>query len=178
MVKKKKQATPMRMRRRIKPRQEMSAFGPLLIAGLIGIAVFSPPAAGLALIGLAPTVVLGLTGKGVYKAERLQCVGFMNLAGVIPFVAQVFERPHSLMSIVVDPINLATMFGAASIGYALMYVGPMVAAMVLQSLSQERIKSINQQRQQLIELWGSDVLGDKDGEEEPAWAQGGRRPIA
>jgi len=179
MAKKKKQPTPMRMRRRLNQRQEVSAFGPLLVAGLIGLAIFSLPAVGVAIVGLAPTVVLGLTAKGVNKAERIQCVGFMNIAGVLPFVAAVMDQPRELMFILANPINLATMYGAAAVGYALVHVGPMVAAIVLQSLAQERIKSLNQQRQGLIELWGADVLGDKDGpEEEPAWAQQGRRPGA
>lgn len=176
---KKQKATPMRMRRRVHRRQEMSAFGPLLVAGLIGLAIFSPSAAGLAVIGLAPTIVLGLTAKGVNKAERVQCVGFMNIAGTLPFIAQVMDRPNELLFILTNPINLATMYFASAIGYALIYVGPMVAAMVLQSMAQERVKTINQQRQALIELWGPEVIGDKDGpEEEPAWAQGGRKPGA
>lgn len=172
---KKKKATPMRMRRRLNNRQEMSAFGPLLVAGLIGLAIFSPSAALLAVVGLAPTIVLGLTAKGVNKAERVQCVGFMNIAGTLPFIAQVVSRPNELLFMLTNPINLATMYFAAAVGYALIYIGPMVAAMILQSMAQERIKSINQQRQGLIELWGPEVIGDKNGgEEEPSWAQGRR----
>lgn len=175
MAKKKKQATPMRMRRRTNQRQEMSAFGPLLVASLIVIAIINLSAAGLAIVGLAPTIVLSLTGKGQYKSERLQCVGFMNFAGVLPFIAKVIDTPRDLVYIITDPINLATMFGASAVGYALVHVGPMVAAMILQSLSQERIKNINQQRQALIELWGAEVLGDKDApDQEPGWAQGRR----
>ncbi len=175
---KKKQVTPMRMRRKINQRQEISAFGPLLVAGLIALAIASLNAVAVAIVGLAPTIVLGLTAKGVNKSERVQCVGFMNIAGVIPFIATVMDQPRELMFIISNPINLATMYGAAAVGYALIHVGPMVAAIVLQSLAQERIKTLNQQRQALIELWGADVIGDKDGpEEEPAWAQG-RRPSA
>lgn len=175
---KKKQVTPMRMRRKINRRQEISAFGPLLVAGLIALAIASLNAVAVAIVGLAPTVVLSLTAKGANKSERIQCVGFMNIAGVIPFIATVIDQPRELMFIITNPINLATMYGAAAVGYALIYVGPMVAAIVLQSLAQERIKTLNQQRQALIELWGADVLGDKDAtEEEPSWAQG-RRPSA
>lgn len=159
-------------------RQEISAFGPLLVAGLIGLAIFSLSAVGVAVVGLAPTIVLSLTAKGVNKSERVQCVGFMNIAGILPFIAKVIDQPRDLMFILADPINLATMYGAAAVGYALIHVGPLVAAMLLQSFAQERVKSLNQQRQALIELWGPDVIGDKDGpEEEPSWAQG-RRPGA
>jgi len=172
MAKKKKQPTPMRMRRRNK-RQEINPFIPLMFVSLIAVALFSAEAAGVAVVGLAPTIVLGLTGKGVNKSEKLQCVGFMNIAGVLPFLSQVISRESDFSFIVSDPINLVAMFGAAAAGYALVYVGPMVAAIVLQSLAQERIKSINQQRQALIDLWGHDVIGDKDvPEEEPNWVKG------
>ncbi len=178
MVKKKKKPTPMRMRRRLGRRQEINPFIPLLFVALVALGLFSIEAAGVALIGLAPSIVLGLTGKGVNKAEKLQCVGFMNIAGVLPFVSQVLARPGEFTYIATDPINLVAMFGAAAAGYALVYVGPMVAAIVLQSLAQERVKSINQQRQALIDLWGHEVLGDKDAPpEEPNWVLKGKGPV-
>jgi len=61
-----------------------------------------------------------------------------------------------------DIFNIVAMFGSAAIGYALIYVGPMVASFVLQSLNQDRVKKITQQRQALVDLWGHEVLGDKD----------------
>jgi hypothetical protein len=177
MAKKKKQVTPMRMRRRLNRRQEINPFWPLLFVCLIAVGLFSREAAGLAVIGLAPTIVLGMTGKGVHKTEKLQCVGFMNIAGVLPFMAQVMSRPDDFIYVVANPINLVAMFGAAAVGYALIYVGPMLAAMVLQSLSQERIKNINQQRQALVELWGAEVIPEKgETEEEPDWAKAPIRP--
>ena len=56
------------------------------------------------------------------------------------------------------------MGGAAGFGYALIFVGPMIAAFAVQMLAQERTKSIIQQKQALVELWGTDVLGSKDDE--------------
>ncbi len=162
---------PMKMRRR-RPQQEMSGFLPLLLIGLVLIGLFSWQIAVLFVVGLAPTIVLSITGKGVYKAQKLQCVAFCNIAGIIPFALQVWNRPREFAEVVSNPINLVAMFGAAAIGYALIYVGPMIAAQVLQTVAKERLKTIAQQRQALLEVWGPDVLGDQnEGAEEPNWAK-------
>ncbi|WP_417450544.1 hypothetical protein [Kordiimonas sp.] len=165
---------PMKMRRR-RPKREMSGFLPLLFLGLVAVSLFSWKVSVLFIVGLAPTIVLGVTGKGVHKSEKLQCVGFSNIAGIIPFAMQVWSRPRDFSMIISDPINLVAMFGSAAIGYALIYVGPMIAAQVLQAMAQDKLKQLAQQKQALLELWGPEVLGDPDGEgEEPGWAQGRR----
>lgn len=162
MAKAKKKST---FHRRRRPRQEMSGFGPLLLIGMSALALYDYNAAIIAAVGIVPTIVLGFTGKGEYKSQRLQCVAFANLGGTIPFVAESMSGRMPIERYIGDPITLVAMWGGAAIGYALIYVGPLVAAYVLQSMNQDRLKKIAQQRQGLLELWGSEVLGDKD---EPA----------
>lgn len=161
---KKKKAPALRRRRQ---RQEISAFGPLFFMSMIVIGFLNWQVATLIAFGLVPTLVLAFTGKGQNKSLKLQCVTLANLAGVLTFVPQVWSRPSQLEAVITDPINLVMMWGSASIGYTLLYVGPIVATYVLQSISQERIKQIAQQRQALVEAWGPDVLGDKDEENAP-----------
>jgi len=155
----KKRAPAIRKRR--KPQREISAFGPLLFFGLVALAVFNHHAAMVVGVGLVPTIVLGFTGRGQHKGQRLQCVGFTNLAGVLPFVPLVVARNDSQV-VLGDIFNIVAMFGSAAIGYALIYVGPMVASFILQSLNQDRAKKITQQRQSLVDMWGHEVLGDRD----------------
>ncbi|MCJ9427594.1 hypothetical protein [Kordiimonas marina] len=161
---------PMRQRRRRKPTSEIGGLAPLVVVGLIGISMFKLAVAGLLLIGLLPTFVLGITGRGEHKNYKLQCVAFANIAGVLPFVRQVWDHPRELMQTVIDPLVVVIMFGSAAIGYALIYVGPMVAAVVLQSLAQERLKTLSQQRTTLVEAWGPEVLGAAPSGDEPDWA--------
>lgn len=158
----KKQKKPV-VRRRRAPQREMSAFGPFLMFGLVITAVINHHAAIVATIGLVPTIVLGFTGRGEHKSQRLQCVGYTNLAGVLPFIPLVIARNDSQV-VIGDIFNIVAMFGSAAIGYALLYVGPMVASYILQSMNQDRVKKIAQQRQMLVDLWGHEVLGDKDEE--------------
>lgn len=165
---------PMKMRRR-RPQQEINGFLPLLFVGLILVSLFSWQIAVLFVVGLAPSIVLSITGKGVYRAQKLQCVAFCNIAGIMPFALQIWNRPREFAEVISNPINLVAMFGAAAIGYALIYIGPMVAAQILQTMAKERLKTIAQQRQTLLEVWGPDVLGDQnENGEEPSWAKGKR----
>ena len=165
---------PMKMRRRRK-QQETGGFFPLLTVALIGVALFSWQVSVLFMLGLLPTIVLAVTGKGEFRSQKLQCVGFSNIAGILPFAVQIWARPRELWSIALDPINLTAMLGSAAIGYALLYVGPMVAAQVLQVMAQDKLKQVAQQRQSLIELWGPEVLGGNEDEgQDPSWVQNRR----
>ncbi len=156
----KKAGKPKVSRRRRK--QEMSGFGPILFITIGALAVFKYEAALLVAAGLVPTIVLGFTGKGENKNEKLQCVSFTNLSGIMPMIPDVWARPSSVYNFIGDPMNLLVMWGAAAFGYALVYVGPMLASMLLQMLAKDRLKNIVQQKQGLVELWGSEVLGDRD----------------
>jgi hypothetical protein len=140
----------------------MSGFFPLLVIGLGAAALFSPALSILIAVGIIPTIVLGVTGKGEYKSQRLQCLAYANIAGVVPSAAQVWQRPQYVESLITDPINLVVMWGAAVFGYGLIYIGPQIAAYILQALSQDRVKKIMQERQTLVETWGPDVLGEKE----------------
>lgn len=161
MAQEKKKAV---VRRKRRSSEEMSGFGPLLIIGLAGLAFYAVDAAIVALVGIVPTIVLVFTGKGVFKAERIQCVGFSNIAGVLPFLQQAKIRGWESV-ILGDMVSILLMFGSAAIGYALVYVGPMVAAFVLQGMNEDRLKKIAQQKQNLVDLWSHEVLGEK--EEDP-----------
>lgn len=164
-----KNKKPPAVRRRRRPKQEISGFGPMMVVALAASALYSIDAAIIMSIGILPTIVLGFTAKGDHKSERLQCVGFCNVAGVIPFMVHAKARGWEF--IIGDIFNFVLMIGAAAIGYALVYVGPMVAAFVLQGLNEDRNKKIVQQKQMLVDLWSHEVLGDKE-EKKPQEGKG------
>lgn len=149
------------VRRRRKGDGEGGGFLPLLFIALAAIALFNHQVSILIAAGLVPTIVLAITGKGENKSAKLQCVSFTNMMAVVTMVPDVWSRPSSMMGVISEPMNLLIMWGGAAFGYALIYVGPQVAAMILQGLAQDRIKKIIAQKQAIVELWGHEVMGEK-----------------
>jgi hypothetical protein len=152
--------------KRVNPRRRRSGdsngLGIFFIIGLVILAFFKTDVAMLIALGLIPTIVLGFTGKGTHKTQRMMTVGLANLAGIIMLVADVWSGAVNFDQIITGADSWIIMWGSAAIGYALNYVGPMIAAIVMQGLAQDRIKNINQQKQELVELWGHEVLGNND----------------
>jgi len=167
-----KKRPPLRRRRQS---GNSNAGGVLFVIGLIGLGLFKPNVAILIAMGLLPTIVLGFTGKGDNKTRRTMSVGFANAAGILVLIGDVWSNSSAFNNMIVDVNNWIVMWGSAAIGYALNYVGPMIAAMVLQGLAQDRIKNITQEKQELVELWGHEVLGSKD-DDKPDLGMSTRRP--
>jgi hypothetical protein len=162
--------------KRRKKSGDTNAGGILFVIFVGALAAVKFNVAMLLLFGLLPTLVLGITGKGAFKAERMQCVALANIAGVIMLIPEVWTNPNAFERVIFDFKNWIIMWGSAAIGYALIYIGPMIAAIVMQSLAQDRVKKINSQRQELVEMWGTDVLGDKD-DDKVDFGRGPRRPL-
>lgn len=129
---------------------------PLFLLLVAGLAIFSMPAATLLCLGMIPTIVIVYTATGIYAGLKAQVVGLSNFAGVLAAISgpsqQVMNPP------VFDTYGLALAFAGAALGYILVFMGPVVAAIVLQSFSQERLRQLTKQRQTLIEQWGGDIL--------------------
>lgn len=122
----------------------------------IGLAV-SPGACMVFAAGMAPTMVatIGLTGPS--SGQRLLTMACFNLAGVIPFVINVFNGDDTAGTVLADVFSWGVMLGAAGFGAAINYVGPMVAAQVLTNMSLADQQAINRARKKLIDEWGEDI---------------------
>lgn len=144
-------------RRRKSGGDEGSVF--LLIFITFGVlAAISPAACGVIFLGVVPTLVQIYADTSALKYFRIQSVGMINCAAVLPFAMQVYENPSELMSVITNPLAYTAMWGAAAIAHVVLLTGPIIAALILQSFAQDKLKNIAQQRKELIEIWGSDIL--------------------
>ena len=160
-----KKSAPQRKRRR---KQENEGGFILLVAvGLLGLVPFSYEAAGLVFIGIVPSIVMSLTDQKAWKSERLQCIALMNLAGVLPYAVSISENKNLWPGMLADYQIYVPMWGSAAVGYIVLSIGPVIGAIVLQAFAQDKLKNLAQQRQELIDLWGHEVLGDTEKKEEP-----------
>jgi len=170
--------TKKHVKKRVPPRRRgsdnTSASGIFFLIALIVLAVINQQAAMLVAVGLLPTIVLGFTGKGSHKSQRIMCVGLSNATGIVILLGDVWASPGAFDSMIVSLNTWIVMWGGAAIGYSLNFVGPMIAAMIMQGMAQDRIKNINQQKQELLELWGHEVLASDN---KPDLVGQPRRPI-
>jgi hypothetical protein len=133
----------------------------LLIAG--GVAVLSWQTAAIVAIGLFPSLILVYTGSGRWKTEKLQCVFLLNVATIIPFAFDMWQEPENFMYTVTNPVTVIGMYSGAVMGYIFIFIGPVVAAAILQVLAKDRLRKIAQNKKALIAEWGNGLaLPDND----------------
>lgn len=134
-------------------------FVPFILIAALGLAFFSWQIAVFTLVGLLPTFVFAYTGVGPWKFEKAQCLAICNIASVVPVVLPLWTSPDRFEMMITDPISIAIAFVGAGVGYALLFIGPIVAAIVLQGLSKERLSRLTKQRKDLIDQWGGELIG-------------------
>jgi hypothetical protein len=134
---------------------------PLLIATILLIVLFAAlPTALLLVIGFAPTLGarIGDTQRGKHLTK---CVAWMNLAGVSPFLVDLWARGHDMataMAIVTDMFAWLLMYSAAGMGW-LMYLGLPGLVSVFRSLNaSRRVYVLRERQKELINEWGEVIL--------------------
>lgn len=139
----------------------------LLFLTIMMVGLFNRNVGLLLVLFMIPTFVLAATGKDQYQSDKLTAVMFMNIAGILPFAAEVWRNSAMFSYVIFDMVKIATMLGAAALGYVLLWVCPIVAAMILQAFGEDKLKTIAAQRKELLELFGPEVLGEPAKPAEP-----------
>ncbi len=129
----------------------------MILFGAGGLAVVSWQTAALVALGLVPSLVLVYTVTGSWKTEKTQCVFLLNLASVIPFAYDIWNSPDTFSYSISNPITIAGMYAGAAIGYIFLFMGPVVAASILQILAKDKLRRIAQSRKALIDEWGDEL---------------------
>jgi len=113
----------------------------------------------LVCLGLLPTCVALFTDTDSNRSG-LATVGYMNLAGVLPFLIELWQKGQTMdvaMAIIRQPYSWVVMLGSAGIGHLILYaVPPMITSIVLINL-ESRKRTLREALQQLEAIWGPDV---------------------
>lgn len=158
MAEPKKRTRAVRRRRR---KAEGSGVMPLLMIGILVMLPLQWQVSILVTLFMVPTFVLAMTSKGGTLAnDKLMTVALMNLAGVLPFAVEVWETPAMFQYVLVDAVKIATMFGAAAMGYMLIWICPYIAATILDAMATDRLKKIADERKVLQDLFGAALFDD------------------
>lgn len=109
--------------------------------------------------GLLPTLVVLITDTDRQKSSTIT-IGFMNLAGVAPFIIDLWRQGQTMdiaVHILSQPNTWLVMLGAAGLGKLLLYaVPPAMAALTLSSM-ESRLLMLKEGLEQLKAVWGPDV---------------------
>ncbi len=131
--------------------------------GFVVAVIIIPAVAALLIVGLAPTIVSWLANQSPNRKSQVLTVLAFNLAGTMPYLAKVVQSPRGLnlvMEITGDVFSWLVMYGAASAAMILLLAAPQVAALVLQMMAHDRLKSIATSQARLVDEWGEAVSGE------------------
>ncbi|MGY8956085.1 MAG: hypothetical protein ACKVJT_03375 [Alphaproteobacteria bacterium] len=134
----------------------------LTILGLIlvSLIVFAAPAFVLFLIGIVPAFVAAIIDREPGRNATI-AVTATNLAGVAPFVVELLIAGPTMvraMGMASDIFILATMYGAAAIGWVLVLGMPKVAAVYISVSNETRVQAMLREQSRLVEEWGAGII--------------------
>lgn len=152
-----------------KPEQQSLKRGaslkPILWAFSIALLMFVFPGIVLLLVGgMLPTLTAYWIDRTHQKYSAF-CVGSLNLTGVVPsFLELVGGRNNVAQAweiLSTDPFNLAIMYGAAAVGWALYLFLPSLIVAFLSVVAQHRIADLRGRQRELVRVWGTEIASDQ-----------------
>jgi hypothetical protein len=140
--------------------QRASPFGIVTIlfvaACLLGL---SPPSFIILVIGMAPTVISYLFETGSARGA-LPCMVALNIGGVAPVLSMLWGRSNSISSayaLLSDPYIWLLMYGSAGGAFALLWMMPRVAQVVIDSNARGQRAKLAAEQEKLVAEWGAEV---------------------
>lgn len=127
----------------------------VFIAGMI----FALPTMLVLTFGLLPTLVAFVVDLHPRKYAA-RTVGFLNIAGTLPFLVSLWSGHHSLieaMKILTDVYVWFVIYSAAAVGWILYLGMPSVAGFLMEINAARRVGKLDAERRKLIEEWGEGV---------------------
>ncbi|MAM75196.1 hypothetical protein [uncultured Tistrella sp.] len=145
-----------------KPAKQKSMTLPLTFLAVLGtLAIFATPTALVLAIGMAPSLVAVFMENrpGAYTAK---CITACNLAGVLPVLRDLWLTGHLLSQarmMVGDPIVWLQMYGAAGVGWSLVWLAPLVAGVFADAGHDRSVAKLEARQEKLREEWGDGITG-------------------
>jgi len=119
-------------------------------------------------IGMIPAFVAYVVDNDKHK-YIFSTVFALNFAGVFPFMMDIlwhgghFDAVQNKLS---DMVVWFAMYGSAGLGWALVWLSPIIAAATLEGLYRGRILHLETLQKKAVEEWGEEVKGKRSKEEE------------
>ncbi|MGB1025383.1 MAG: hypothetical protein ACPGYL_02400 [Rhodospirillaceae bacterium] len=135
----------------------LTQLGLLLIAA--PMVLFFIPTVVLLSACLLPSVVAAFTDRSVSRTGWI-CVGGLNFAASIPFIAELWRVGHTIesaLTIVTDILTIIVVYSGAGVGWLLYMSVPQILATFMAATAGHRIQSLRKQEERLVAEWGEAV---------------------
>ncbi|GEO81401.1 hypothetical protein [Pararhodospirillum oryzae] len=133
------------------------ALGPLVLVSIPTVVLLG--------VAMLPTGVAFIVDRSLARMGWL-CVGGINLAGTIPFLAQLWTEGHTVphaVSLITDVFTIMVIYGAAALGWLLYMSVPQILGGFMAMTASRRIVALKAEQEKLVEDWGAEV---KEGAEQ------------
>ncbi len=117
-------------------------------------------------IGMIPAVVAYIVDHDKHK-YIFSTVAALNLTGVFPYMMDIYIMGgtfDAIKSKLSDAIVWFIMYGAAGMGWVLVWISPILASAVLEGIYRGRILHLESVQKKLVEEWGKEVTGEQAAE--------------
>ena len=110
-------------------------------------------------LGFLPTFITMFTETDP-RRPALTAIGYMNLAGVLPFLIDLWQQGQTMeaaLAIVYQMQTWVIMLGAAGVGQLILYVVPPMVASIVLSKQDSRRRILKEAVAELESIWGEDI---------------------
>jgi len=132
----------------------------VLVAIAFGLLIaFAPGILVVVVGGMLTALAALLTDRSRYRLTALT-VAAMNLAGCLPFIMQIAARGSDLAAagiVLGAPWPWGVMYVAAAAGWALLWLGPLIARMAVAALIDIERRRLEKIQSDLVAQWGRGI---------------------
>lgn len=122
--------------------------------------IFTLPTVILLGVGMLPTVAAAVIDRRPEKYAAY-CVGGFNLAGVTPFMVQLWFSGNAMQELtrtIADPLAWLIMYGAAGFGWLCFSWVPDIVLRITSFRERQRVIAMQHRQQELVDEWGPEVM--------------------
>jgi hypothetical protein len=130
------------------------------------LALMLLPTSLLLAAGMVPSMAAYIVDRDRNKTTAIS-VAALNACGVLHYEIALWKGAQTLShmkQILGNPESWAFMFGAASLGWGIVYVVPPLVGGFIAHRSEMRVHELDRRQAALREGWGTEVTGDHRGE--------------
>ncbi len=136
---------------------------PILLVLSLPAVVFLKMGFFFLLIGMFPTF-LAMAFARDSRGNSFSIVAAFNFAGLFPDLVSITlggGTPRVVLDRLADPQSWAAMYGAALIGWGVVWLSPTIAMIILESIYRGRLRHMEALQKKLEEEWGQRITGQE-----------------